>query len=117
MSRHKMIHSGEKLFNSNFSLHRRKKQSSRLDKGKIDADCDKEIEDSNNLVARDEQELKCRFCGEVFDSSSRDAFEFHQLQHELKATVPTGIGYVCFQCDATFDLASELVEHAETCTE
>ena len=62
-------------------------------------------------------ELKCHFCDEIFDISSIQAFQDHQLKHELKAIVPIGIGYVCFQCDATFDLASELIEHASTCTE
>ena len=29
----------------------------------------------------------------------------------LVATEPSGIEYVCFQCDGSFDLASELIKH------
>ena len=30
---------------------------------------------------------------------------------ELNATEPTGIGYICFICDAEFQIASELEKH------
>ena len=33
---------------------------------------------------------------------------------ELDATEPTGIGYICFICDAEFDIASELEKHMDT---
>ena len=57
----------------------------------------------------EEMKYTCNFCDKVFDSSK--TFECHQLEHELKATVPTGIDYVCFICNASFDLASDLEKH------
>ena len=53
----------------------------------------------------------CHTCDKVFDSSSRQEFERHQFDHELKATKPTGINYMCFHCDASFDFPNQLVTH------
>ncbi|WP_411027361.1 hypothetical protein, partial [Salmonella sp. s54925] len=55
---------------------------------------------------------KCDTCQSTFESYSRKEFERHQLKHELEATEPPGIDYICFECDASFDLASSLIKHA-----
>ena len=39
--------------------------------------------------------VKCHFCDEISDISSIQAFQDHQLKHELKATAPTRIGLTC----------------------
>lgn len=38
-------------------------------------------------------------------------FNEHIFDHELKATEPTGISYICFKCDESFDLPRELIDH------
>ena len=59
------------------------------------------------------QSFECNFCGEEYDSISREAFDQHQLEHELSADEPTGIGYMCVECDKEFLMASDLLKHHE----
>ena len=58
---------------------------------------------------RSQVEFECRECGTKFTSSRK--FDRHQLDHELEATEPTGINYICFTCGARFDFLKELLDH------
>ena len=69
------------------------------------------LESDEEMHDVEERQYQCHTCDMVFDSSARMEFERHQLNHELKATVPTGMDYICGHCDAVFDLASQLVTH------
>ena len=59
------------------------------------------------------QTFECKFCDEKFDSMSREAFDQHQLDHELAAEEPMGMSYMCIECDKEFAIASDLVKHHE----
>ena len=59
------------------------------------------------------QTFECKFCGEKFDGMSREAFDQHELDHELTAEEPMGMAYMCLECDKEFAIASELVKHHE----
>ena len=69
------------------------------------------LESDEEIHGVEERQYQCHTCDMVFDYSARKEFERHQLNHELKATVPTGMDYMCGHCDAVFDLASKLVTH------
>lgn len=59
------------------------------------------------------QTFECTFCGAEFDAMSREAFDEHQLQHELVAETPMGMGYICGECDQEFAMLADLVNHHE----
>ena len=43
--------------------------------------------------------------------SSPRVFDEHLLNHELEATEPTGMEYICGHCEETFDFAKTLRDH------
>ena len=55
------------------------------------------------------REFECKECNIKF--SSPRTFDQHLLNHELEATEPTGMEYICGHCDATFDFAKRLRDH------
>jgi KRAB domain-containing zinc finger protein len=59
------------------------------------------------------QLFECKYCGEEFDSMSREAFDQHQLGHELAAEEPMGMAYMCVECDKEFALPGDLIKHHE----
>lgn len=52
-------------------------------------------------------------CDEEHGLLPAEDFDEQQMSHELKADVPTGVLYVCFQCESEFNLAKDLIEHFE----
>ncbi|XP_028393509.1 zinc finger protein 728-like [Dendronephthya gigantea] len=59
------------------------------------------------------RKFECKFCGQEFDSSLREAFDKHQLEHEFAAEEPIGTAYICVECDKEFTMANDLVKHYE----
>ncbi len=59
------------------------------------------------------QTFECKFCEAEFDSMSREAFDQHQLEHELAAEEPIGTAYICIECDKEFAMAGDLIKHHE----
>ena len=55
------------------------------------------------------REFECKECNIQF--SSPRTFDQHLLNHELEATEPTGMEYICGHCDETFDFAKTLRDH------
>ena len=101
---HKRIHTGEKTFerdvcDKGFALSgglRTHKRIHSRHKTKRD----------RNQVAR---EFECKECNIKF--ASPRTFDQHLLNHELEATEPTGMEYICGHCDETFDFAKTLRDH------
>ena len=59
------------------------------------------------------RKFECKFCGQEFDSTLREAFDKHQLEHEFAAEEPIGTTYMCVECDKEFTMANDLVKHYE----
>ena len=53
--------------------------------------------------------FECKECNMKF--SSPRVFDEHLLNHELEATEPTGMEYICAHCDETFDFTKMLRDH------
>ena len=120
LKRHEQIHTSEtcseehncdKLLTSSGNPRCLKSTSTDETPVNLTFESDEEIHDV------EERQYQCHMCDMVFDSSSRREFDRHLLNHELKATKPTGMDYICIHCDASFDLASQLVTHMtqQTC--
>ena len=60
-------------------------------------------------VSHGHVEYECHHCQAKLHS--RKTFEQHQFDHELEATEPMGMEYICFRCDVSFNLARKLVNH------
>jgi KRAB domain-containing zinc finger protein len=59
-------------------------------------------ENSNTQHHDDQQFIEFTSCDQVDDD---------KLYHELEATEPTGMTYICFTCDAEFELPWQLLKH------
>ena len=59
------------------------------------------------------QIFECKYCEMEFDSMSREAFDQHQLEHELAAEEPMGMAYICAECDKEFTMPGDLIKHHE----
>ena len=59
------------------------------------------------------QIFECKYCEMEFDSMSREAFDQHQLEHELAAEEPMGMAYICAECDEEFAMPGDLIKHHE----
>jgi hypothetical protein len=59
-------------------------------------------ENSNTQHHDDQQFVEFTSCDQVDDD---------KLYHELEATEPTGMTYICFTCDAEFELPWQLLKH------
>ena len=50
---------------------------------------------------------------EIIDLTSCDSDDEDQLRHELEATEPTGVTYICFKCHTEFEMPCQLLEHVD----
>ena len=50
---------------------------------------------------------------EIIDLTSCDTDDEDQLRHELEATEPTGVTYICFKCHTEFEMPGQLLEHVD----
>ena len=105
---HKRIHSGEKPFKCDV-CDKACSQACNLRRHKRIHTKDK-TERDRSQVAR---EFECKECNMKF--LSQRTLDQHLLNHELEATEPTGLEYICGHCDETFDFAKKLRDHVSEC--